>query len=125
MPLREIKHTLCRENEHMAQDAAVCRSPHSLSNSDSHITTQFGHKHTSCQNVVSTKYCLYLYFRKNITCLSVGPLKAGQVFTECSQTVYRCITTYCCFMRDISQSASCFGPMWVIIGKNHSYKRRI
>lgn len=39
--------------------------------------------------------------------------------------MYRCVTAYCCFVRDISQSATCFGPMWAIIRKNHSYKRRI
>ena len=125
MPLREIKHGLCREHKHVAQDTAVCRSPHTSSNSHSHITTQFGHKYTFCQNVVPTNNCFSLYFRKNITCFSVGPLRICPFPSVCCQTVYRCVTTYCCFMKDISQCATCFGLMWAIIRKNHSYKRRI
>jgi hypothetical protein len=116
---------LCREHNHIAQDTAFAVAPHTSSNSHSHITTEFGYKHTFCQNVVPTKYCFSLYFRKNVTCLSVGLLMAGQVFTVCCKTVYRCVTTYCCCMRDISQSAACLGPMWAIIRKNHSYKRWI
>ena len=109
----------------MAQDTAICRSPHTSSNSHSHITTQSGHKYTFCQNVVPTNNCFSLYFRKNITCFSVGPLRICPVPSVCSHTVYLCVTTYCCFMKNISQCATCFGLMWAIIRKNHSYKRRI
>jgi len=109
----------------VAHETAVCRSPHTLSNSHSHITTQFGHRYTFCQNVVSTNNGFSLYFRKSITCFSVGPLRICPVPYVCCQTVYRCVTTYCYCMRHIAQSATCFGTMWVIIRKNHSYKRRI
>ena len=83
--------------------------------------------HSSVTNTLSVKTlcpqtnCFSLYFRKNITCFSVGPLRICPVPSVCSHTVYRCVTTYCCFMRDISQCATCFGPMWAIIRKNHSY----
>ena len=52
------------------------KTPHYLSNWDSHITRQLGYKHSCCQNVVSTKKnCLSLCFLKNVTCLSVGLLR--------------------------------------------------
>jgi len=74
---------------------------------------------------VPTKYCFSLYFPKNITCFSVCPLRICPVPSVCCQTVYRWVRTYCSLMRGISESATCFGPMWAIIRKNHSYKRRI
>jgi len=43
---------------------AIYRNPHNSSDLDSRITRQLGYKHTFCQNVVSTKNCLFSYFRK-------------------------------------------------------------
>jgi hypothetical protein len=37
---------------------------------------------------------------KNITCLSVGPLRICPVPSVCCQTVYPCVTTYCCCIVD-------------------------
>jgi len=53
---------------HIALEPAVRRNAHNSSNWDSRITRQFGYKHT-CQNVVSTKNYLPLYFHKNVMCL--------------------------------------------------------
>jgi hypothetical protein len=47
------------------------------------------------------KKLLSLYFRKNITCLSVGLLRIGQVFSVSCKIGYRWVTTKCCFMSDI------------------------
>ena len=45
------------------------------------------YKHTLCQNVVSTEYCLSLYFCKSVACLSVYLLRIGQVvFVSCKTT---------------------------------------
>jgi hypothetical protein len=42
----------------------ICRNPNNSPDSDSRITKQLGYKHTFYQNVVFTKNCLFLYFRK-------------------------------------------------------------
>ena len=87
-----------------------CLNPHNSSNWRSHIIRQFGYKHTFCQNVVPIqahrlskcccqKNCLTLYFRKNKTCLNVGLLRIGQIFSVFCKTVYRWVTTYWCFRR--------------------------
>jgi len=47
--------------------------------------------------------CLYLYFRKNMACLSVDLLRICQVFSVSCKTAYRWITTNCCFMCGIQQ----------------------
>jgi hypothetical protein len=52
-----------------------------LNNLATHITRQLGYKHIFCQNVMSTKHCLSLYFCKKVTCLSVGLLMMCQVFS--------------------------------------------
>lgn len=64
---------------HIAYETVVCRNPHNSSNLDYRITGQLGHKHTFCQNVVSTeKFSLYVH--KNLTCLSVGLLRMCHLF---------------------------------------------
>jgi len=53
--------------------------------------------------------CLYLYFRKNMTCLSVDLLMTCKVFSVSCKTAYRWIMTNCCFMRGIQQTIKmCF-----------------
>jgi hypothetical protein len=59
---------------------AICRNPHNSSNWDSHLTRHLGYKHTFRKNVVSTKNCLSLCFRKNITWWHVGLSRIGQNF---------------------------------------------
>jgi len=45
---------------------------HTICQTDPRITRQFGYKHTFCQNFMSTKNGLSLYFLKYLTCFSVG-----------------------------------------------------
>jgi hypothetical protein len=52
-------------------------------------------------NTPSVKSCFSLYFRRNITRLSVGILGIGQVFSVSCKTVCRRVTTNCSFMTDI------------------------
>ena len=47
---------------------------------------------------VHKKNCLYLFVRKSITCLHVGLLRIGQVFSVSCKIVYQWVTTYCSFM---------------------------
>jgi hypothetical protein len=54
---------------------------HNSSNRYCHINRHLSYKHAFCQNVVSTKNCVSLYFCKNIRCLSVGLLRISQVFS--------------------------------------------
>ena len=57
------------------------------------------------QNVVPTKdKCLSLHFRRNVTCLSAGLLRIGQVSSISCNTVHRWVTTNCCFMSDLCPS---------------------
>lgn len=44
------------------------------------------------------KHCSSLYFLKTITCLSVGLLRMGQLFSVFFTTVHWWITTNCCFV---------------------------
>ena len=53
---------------------------------NSRITTQLGYKHTFCQNVVPTTNC-FLYFHKNVTCLSLGLLMICNVSSVSHKTV--------------------------------------
>jgi len=55
--------------------------------------TLLDRKNAICQNVVSTKKLLPLYFHKNIIRLNVGPLMICQVFFSVScKTVYLWVT---------------------------------
>jgi hypothetical protein len=66
----------------------------SSSNWDSRMIKQLGYKHTFYQNVVSTKKnFLSLYFRKNVTSLSVCLLRISQVCSAFYKTVYRWVRT--------------------------------
>jgi hypothetical protein len=65
---------------------------------DTVCRTEFGYKHICRQNGVPTKNCLSLHFPKNITCLSVGLLRIGQVFSVSSTVVYRWVTAISCCM---------------------------
>jgi hypothetical protein len=58
-------------------------------------TTLLGHKHTSVRMKL---LALISYFRKNMTCLAVGFLRIGHVFSVLCKTVYRWVTNNCCFM---------------------------
>jgi hypothetical protein len=63
-------------------ETVICHNPHTSSNRDSCITTQFSYKHTFCQNVVPTAKLLSLHFHENITSLSV--VHQGKVqFSQC------------------------------------------
>jgi hypothetical protein len=63
------------------------------------LLDKLGYKHTCCQNVVPTKEeFLSLQFRKNITCVNVGLLRIGQVSCVSCKTVWRWVTSNCCFM---------------------------
>ena len=46
---------------------------------------------------------LSFYFPKNVTCLSVGLVRIGQVFSVSYKIVYRWVTTDSCCMSDIVQ----------------------
>jgi hypothetical protein len=70
-----------------AHKTAICHNPHHSSHWDSHITRQLGYKHTSCQNVMSTKNIFSLYLHKTITCLHVGLWMICQVFSLYCKTV--------------------------------------
>jgi hypothetical protein len=72
---------------YIAHKKANYRNPHNTSNWDSRITSPFVYKHNFCQNFVSTKISPSLYFRKNVHCLSVGPLKIGQFFFIACETL--------------------------------------
>ena len=58
----------------------------------------------------SNRYSLSLYFRKNITCLSVALLRVGQVFSLFRKTVCRWVKIDCCFMSDICNRA--YSQFW-------------
>jgi hypothetical protein len=45
---------------------------------------------------------LFLYFRKNRTCLIVGLMRVGQAFSVSCKNVSPWVTTNCCFMSDLS-----------------------
>jgi len=47
------------------------------------------------------KYCLFLHFRENLTCLNVCRLSIGHVFCVFCKTVYRWVKTACCSMNDM------------------------
>ena len=53
---------------------------------------------SSAEMLYPQKNSFYLYFRKNITRLSVDLLRICQVFLSPVQFVYRWVTTNCCFM---------------------------
>ena len=65
------------------------------------ITRQYGHKHTFCQNVVSTTNCLSLYFCINVTSLSAGQMTIGPVTGVSGTAVYRWATAHCCAMSEV------------------------
>ena len=60
---------------YVCHKTGIYRNPHTSSNWNFLITRQLGDKHTFCQNLLSTKKKSFSYFRKNITCLNLGPLK--------------------------------------------------
>jgi hypothetical protein len=53
---------------------------------------------------------LPLYFRTNITCLSGGRLRIGQVFSVACNTVYRWLATTYCFISDFLNSVGLYVP---------------
>lgn len=55
-------------------------------------------KHTVCQSLLSTKNCFSLFFRNSVTSLNAGILRICKFFSVCRRTVYRRVTTNCCFM---------------------------
>jgi hypothetical protein len=48
------------------------------------------------------KYCLSIYFRKNITCLRVVQLTICKVCFAPFEIVYRWVTINCCVMNDVA-----------------------
>jgi hypothetical protein len=84
----------------LAHETATCHNPCNSSNWDSHITRQLGYKHTFCQMLGPQKYCLSLYFCKNMPYLSVGLLMNCQVITISWKTVYGWVMTNCCSMNN-------------------------
>jgi hypothetical protein len=68
--------------QYVTHETAIGRNPHNSSDSDFHITRRLGYLQAFCQNVVFTKKEYSLYFRKNITRLSVGLLRIGQFFVS-------------------------------------------
>jgi hypothetical protein len=116
LPLQRVPlYIVINRKRFLAHERAVCPNPPNSSNWILRIVRQLGYKHT-CQNVVSTKNFLSLYFRKNITRLSDGVLRIGQVLGVSCKTVYRWITTNGCFMSDIfSLTNNYFVRMWAKI----------
>jgi hypothetical protein len=88
-----VTHTICHTEILALQDSLVTNTP-------------------SVKNVVSTKICCCLYFHKNITCLSVGPLRICNVFVSCKTVIasikiaYWKVTTNCCSMSDMHHTCS-------------------
>ena len=96
---------------HIGHGTAACCNAHDSSNWDSRITTQSGYKyHPLSKWRVCKKIGLSLYFRKNITCLSVALLRVGQVFSLFRKTVCRWVKIDCCFMSDICNRA--YSQFW-------------
>jgi hypothetical protein len=99
---------IIRRPQPVTYEMAICHNPHTFSNWDSCITRQLVYQHTLCQNAVSTKHYMSLYFCKNITYLGVGLLKIGQVFLSrvqlCTcglwQTAFSGVLCSCCELRD-------------------------
>ena len=56
---------------------------------------------TSVKMLYTQENCFFLYFVNNTTCLRVGLLRIGEVFSVSCEIVCRWVTTNCCSMSDI------------------------
>jgi hypothetical protein len=74
-----------------------------LSDWDSCITRKIGLQIHLSEFCIHKKTCFFIYFHKDITCLSVGLVTIiikFFFFVSCN-IVYRWVMTYCCFMNKI------------------------
>jgi hypothetical protein len=73
-----------------------------LSDWDSCVTRKNGLQIYLSECCIHQKTCFFIYFHKDITCLSVGLVRIIKFFFSVScNLVYRWVMTYCCFMNEI------------------------
>ena len=96
--------------EPVGHGTAICVAHTANQNDTPPPTKQLCYKHTFCPNAPSTKNSSSLYFRKNITCLSVGLLRIGRDFSVFHKTV--CLVGYGSVLfherYDVSWAICCF-----------------
>jgi hypothetical protein len=84
---------------YVAQDTAVCRSPHKLSNQIVGLQTHLLSKCCVHNNKIIS--CPYILGEKILTCLCVGLLWICQTFSVSYKTVHRWVMTNWCVIHDI------------------------
>ena len=93
-------HTHTHTQIHIAHETfygkTIYRNPHNWSDWDCLISSQSRYKHTFCQNLVSAKNCVFLDFRKSMTCLNVGLLRICRVFAVSFKLLYPWVTRNRC-----------------------------
>jgi hypothetical protein len=75
-----LKGLLFATDKHTAHETAIRHNPHNFSNWDSTLLDSWVTNTTSVKMLCPQHNCFFLYFRKNIACLTVGLLRKAKSF---------------------------------------------